>query len=146
MCLVGEGWHPAFPLYLLTWLRTSRSFPFLLCLLWTLGNLHPNCWGYILGEVFSHWSKLNIRISFHLEAMSSKEVCSIGISIAIWLNHIIHSFMGSMLFIYLCIKWLLYVLRLIYKTDKNCCSYGTHILVGTVKNKHKQVKQVLQGC
>lgn len=30
--------------------------------------------------------------------------------------------------------------RLRYKTSKSCCSYGTHILVRTVKNKDKQVK------
>lgn len=74
--------------FLLTWLRNFRSFSFLRCLLWALENLHLSSWGYILGRYFPTGQSWTSRMGFGLEAVPSKELCPIGISIDTWLSHV----------------------------------------------------------
>lgn len=64
----------------------KQSFPSLFPL--DLRESSPQYLGLCLGVVFSHWPELNIRMSLHLEAIPSKEVCLVGImGIDVWLSH-----------------------------------------------------------
>lgn len=61
--------------------KNFQKLPFPSLLSLDLGESSPQQWGLCFGEVFSHQLELNIRMSFHLKSVSSRETCPISISI-----------------------------------------------------------------